>query len=289
MLLIGQGFLGTAVRQIAKTKYSVTGTYFSNTVPNCIKLDVTNFDQIEQSIKKINPDFIINLASQNNVDFLEKHPNSAFDVNRNGASNIAKIAETEKIKLFHISTDSVFDGIHGNYTETDLPNPINVYAKSKYEGELSVLKNCKNSVIVRTNFYGLNSNNKYFFNWILNQIRTNSPMIGFEDVIFSPLSVENLSFMLLELLEKNFSGIIHLSSSQRLSKYSFIQKVLYSLNFSSNLVYPRKISSMNLTAQRPRNTSLSNKLATSILKTSVIEINEWLQENKSNIMKYNKS
>jgi len=254
-------------------------------MPNCTKLDISNIDNVEKITKRFNPDFIINFASQNNVDFLESNPELAMTVNCHGASNVAKIANETKTKLLHVSTDSVFDGIKGNYSETDQPNPINVYAKSKHAGELSVIKNCKNSIITRTNFYGINPDKKYFLNWILEQLKNNLPMTGFTDVIFSPLNTINLAQMLLELIETSFNGIIHLSSNNSISKYDFISKIILSLNLSPSLVTPGEISSLNFKAKRPKNTSLCNKLASDILKTKTIELDNWLEENKSNIMR----
>jgi dTDP-4-dehydrorhamnose reductase len=278
--------VGTILNEIAKNNNFLTyGTYYSNFVPNCTKLDVSKIEDVEKIVSQINPDFIINLASQNNVDFLESNSDLAMIVNCDGASNVAQIAHETKIKLLHVSTDSVFDGIKGNYSENDQPNPINVYAKSKYEGEQSVIKNCKNSIVARTNFYGINPFEKYFLNWILIQLKNNVPMVGFTDVIFSPLSVKNLSQIFIELMEIKFTGIIHLSSTYSISKYDFISKIITSLNLPQTLVKPGEISSLNFKAQRPKNTSLSNKLASTVLKTKIVEFDDWLEKNKSNIMK----
>lgn len=286
ILIIGQGFLGSSFQKIAvKNDFSTFGTYHTKSIPNCISLDISNIDDVEKIVKQLNPDFIINFASQNDLDFLESHPELAMNVNCIGASNIAQIANETKVKMLHISTDSVFDGTRGNYSENDIPNPINVYAKSKYEGELNVLKKSKNSIIARTNFYGINNEEKYFLNWVLRQLKNNIPMTGYTDVIFSPLNTVNLSHMLLELLQTSFTGIIHLSSNNSFSKYDFISKIISSLNLSHSLVIPGNIPLDNFKAKRPKNTSLSNKLASNILKTKTIEFNDWLVENKSNIMR----
>src|SRR5579863_6043251 len=99
------------------------------------------------------------------------------------------------------------------YTEEDIPNPINVYAQSKALGEKFVKENTSNYVIIRTNFYGHNNEGKFLFNWILNTLKQKKELIGFDDIIFTPLEVSNLAKMISEISITDYSGIIHLSSN----------------------------------------------------------------------------
>ena len=286
ILVIGAGFLGSKILEIGNvTGYEVVGTS-RIAQNNTISLDISNIDEAENLLRKINPDYVINCASRNEIDFLESHADLAMQVNSVGARNVAKICSDNKVRLVHISTDSVFDGAKGWYSENDKPNPLNIYSKSKYEGELMVSSNINNYVIVRTNFYGVNKNGKYFFNWILDNIKSNKTMTGFSDVIFSPLGITTLAKMIVELLEIKYNGILHLSSGKTISKFDFISKVVSFLGKSTSLVRQGRITDMKLPARRPLNTSLRNDLSKKLLKTEDMGLYDWLVQNSEEILKY---
>lgn len=283
ILVIGQGFLGEYIAKTAiKLGHDTIGTHYVG--PSQLTLDISNFNQVESLIRKINPDYVINSAARTDIDFLETHQDIAMQVNCIGAGNIAKICHENKIRLLHVSTDSVFDGNKGNYSEDDKPNPINVYAKSKHKGELEVSKYSKNHVIVRTNFYGINHRGAYFFNWILTSLKSKSSIIGYTDIIFSPLDVTTLSEMIMELFDIKHTGILHLSSGKPISKFDFIIQVAKQLNKSTDIIKPGK--SDDTKVPRPKNTSLRNDLAKKLLRTQVLDLSMWIQQNQSDINKY---
>ena len=170
ILIIGSGFLGSQIGSAAlREGFDIIETHFSNEP----KLDIRVLDSIEKFVTNTRPDCIINCAALTNIDQIEKNPNEAYDVNAYGAENVAKIANLKKIRLIHLSTDSVFDGIQGLYSENDEPNPLNEYAKSKRLGEKLVESAMENCVIVRTNFYGNHKEGESLFNWILKNLKEN--------------------------------------------------------------------------------------------------------------------
>jgi dTDP-4-dehydrorhamnose reductase len=269
-LIIGLGFLGNTIfQQVTKFSIKPFGTHKSD-------LDICNIESIEKKIDKIKPDCIINCAALTNLDQIESNPKNAYAINAYGAKNLAIVSLKKKIKLIHISTDSVFDGKIGSYKEEDLPNPINKYAKSKKMGEDLVKEISEKHVIVRTNFYGNNQDGKFLFNWIMKNLQQKIPITGFHDVIFNPLEIENLSSMIIELVHSNFFGTIHLSSNQPMSKYEFATTIARKLNYDTDLVRKGSIKEANFIAQRPLNTSLSNLLARKILKTLPLSLEDWL-------------
>lgn len=281
ILVIGNGFLGKTINSYKSKNYDIICISRNNSK---ITVDIRDIENLEKIITKINPQIIINCAALTNIDEIEKNSKEAFEVNSYGAKNIASIASKYNIRLIHISTDSVFDGKKEMYSEKDEPIPINEYAKSKKLGEDLIISNSKNFVIVRTNFYGINDEGKFLFSWIVNNLKNNQKIIGFNNVIFSPLEIKNLVDMLLELSESNFQGIIHLSSNEPISKYHFAKKIAKNLGFNENNIIEGKIEDMEFVAKRPFNTSLSNSLAKSILKTKIISMDEWLVQNKAKIV-----
>ncbi len=274
--MIGKGFLGTTISNVAKiNEFEV----FEASQKSGIIIDIRKSSSIEEVVKKINPDMIINCAAITDVDRIENESKNAYDVNAYGAQNISKISKKYSNRLIHISTDSVFDGTKGRYKENDTPNPINQYSKSKLEGEKLILNDHPDAVIVRTNFYGYNNKNNFLFNWILKKIRNNESINAFEDIVFNPLEINNLSELLLELSLNEFKGILHLTGNEIFSKYEFVKKIVHILDYDEKLVIKGNSECMNFIAKRPKNTSLDNSLARKILKTQFRTFEEWLINN----------
>lgn len=281
ILIIGSGFLGSYVlKEFQMSGIKGIGTHFHHADEEIV-VDIRNINSINKLVLKIKPDLIVNCAANTQIDFLEDNPDLAFSINSHGAGNVAKVCQQNKIKLIHISTDGVFDGTKGWYSEKDIPNPVNVYAKSKILAEELVKEHLDNHIIIRTNFFGLHSNNKYLFNWILNTLKENKPLIGFSDVIFTPLEISNLSKMILELSMLEYTGIIHLASNEAISKYDFATKIAEIFNLDKDLIKKDSIDNFTgFVAKRPKNTTLLNNKARSLLHTQIIPITEWLNKIK---------
>jgi len=285
ILVIGLGFLGKNIaEQFTEIGTPVTGTNYSKPTQNTENVDITKIDSIKKCVSKIKPSIIINCAANTKVDFLEQNSELAFSINSYGAENVAKVSKEFNAKLIQISTDSVFDGNKGMYSEDDKANPINIYGQSKFLGEKLVSENCDNYVIVRTNFYGYEKNGNFLFNWILKNLRSNQEIVGFDDILFTPLEVRNLSQQLHELISKDFVGILNLSSDEQISKFQFAMQVAENLNLNKDLIKKGNSSDMNFIAKRPKNTSLSNNKAKKILNTKIISLSQWLSNNKQLLM-----
>ena len=282
--VIGSGFLGSyVIKEFNLTEELAIGTQFASNKENKIIVDIRKPDSITECIRNAKPDVIINCAANVDVDFLEKNKKFAFAINAEGAKNVAMIAQRHKIKLIHISTDSVFDGKQGWYSENDTPYPCNIYAKSKLRGEEFVKEFSENYVIIRTNFYGYDKKNRFLFNWILSMLKQKEKFIGFDDVIFTPLEVSNLSKMILEISTKNYVGLIHLASDDAISKYQFALMVADIFKLKKELITKGSVDDINFVANRPKNTSLVNKKAKRLLNTPITSLFDWLNIIKDNV------
>ena len=278
ILIIGNGFLGSHLFHEAKiNQFDVFVTYCHSKSEKFIPLDITNEKSIIDCFETIKPNIVINCAANTDIDFLEKNPDIAYAINANAVKNIAKISNDYDFKLIQISTDSVFDGKRGMYVETDSTNPINIYAQSKLYGEEFVKKYSKNYLILRTNFYGYNNEGKHFFNWILSNLKNNKPIIGFDDIIFNPLEVSNLSKIILEISLSRHVGIFHLSSNEFFSKYQFALKIAEHLGKNKDLIKKGSIEDIDLPAKRPKNTTLNNEKLKRILYTPITTLDDWLK------------
>lgn len=256
-LVVGNGFLGSyIVNELKNQELDVIHTNFS---PSDKKnfLDIRDINSIRNFFNKFHPTNVFNCAAAGKIDFLETNPEIAYSINSDGAKNLAIVSKEYNSKLIHISSDSIFDGNTGMYNENDLPNPLNVYAKSKVKAEEYLQEiNCDH-VIVRTNFYGFDSRGNWFFNWVYNQFVQKNPIIGFNDVIFNPLEISNISTILVNIASNDFSGIINIASKQALSKCQFILMVADIFGFDNSLVLEGSYRNYSkATANRPLNTSL---------------------------------
>jgi dTDP-4-dehydrorhamnose reductase len=280
-LVIGAGFLGNCIyTHLKKTENKVIKTHFQEN-NNSIKLDVRDEYQIEKIICKTKPDLIINCSANTNVELLETNLDEAISVNATGARNIAKIANKQKIRMIQISTDSVFDGKDKMYTEEDSPNPINNYAKSKLMGEKYVQETTENYVIIRTNFYGVDVNNNKLFSWILKNLQERNRINGFVDVIFTPVEVNNLSDIILDISTKKYCGLIHCASNESINKYQFAIEIAKNFNLDQNLIKKSSIDDfLDFKAKRPKNTTLSNNKMKKISNIAILECQSWLKQLK---------
>ena len=282
VLVIGAGFLGENIMEKFKN-HIVTQTNLTKINKNSHILDITDEKQVIDCFHDVKPSIVINCAANTNIDFLEINTTTAYSINGEGARNIAVTCKKSDIRLVHISTDGIFDGINGNYTEEDKPNPINVYAKSKVIGEENIMKNCLNHVIIRTNFYGNHPKGKSLFNNILSKLKNKEPFTGFNDVIFSPLEVSNLSDIISDVVFSNYRGILNLSSNETISKYQFCCKMADVFGFDSNLIKKGSIDNAGFIAKRPKNTSLNNTKSKQFIKSKIIPLEDCLVKIKDNI------
>jgi dTDP-4-dehydrorhamnose reductase len=157
----------------------------------------------------------------------------------------------------------------GDYTEEDIPNPLSAYARSKLEGERSVVAENSEAMIARVNFYGFSLGGKRSLaEFFLNNLKAASTVNGFVDVMFCPLYVTDLVDSLLKMAEKGLKGLYHVVSAESLSKYAFGVKIAEKFGFDKNLIQPRSVAEGGLLAARsPRLTLNIDKLKAAKIST----------------------
>jgi dTDP-4-dehydrorhamnose reductase len=157
----------------------------------------------------------------------------------------------------YISTDSVFDGKKGHYSELDPPAPLNVYGESKLAGEKSVLDEHAQCMIIRTNIYGWNIQRKLSLaEWILERLKSRETVPGFYDVLFTPILANDLSIIILEMMDLGLEGLYHVAGSETISKYEFAKQVAKVFGLEEDLVQHKSVVDSTLKAERPNNISL---------------------------------
>lgn len=279
------GLLGSNIIVTVPKKFSVYGSYNTNKVnfKNCtlLKVDISDKTQVKK-IKDVNPDLIVHCAAYVNVDGCEQKPDYAYQSNVIGTENIVNISEEVGCYLIHISTDAVFDGKKGNYSENDKTNPINVYGKTKLEAEEIVKKSDTNHCIARTNIYGWNKLNKFSIaEWMIDKLSKNEELPSFKDVTFTPILVNNLSVALFEIFDKKINSVLNVSGSESCNKLEYAKTISHVFNYNEELIKPISVDDLNLPAKRGKNISLNTSKAQSLLKTELYNVKDGLQEMKA--------
>lgn len=215
-------------------------------------VDATEVENLRLKIKDLSPMVVINCVAYNDVDGAEEHQDLAFKLNGEVPGNLAKICKGLDIILIHFSTNYVFDGEKGEYSEIDKPNPSSVYAKSKYQGELAVQNNCQKYYLVRTAvIFGppgkSELSKKSFIHKILDVAEKQKEIIAVNDQISSVTYSPDLAMQVKLLLEQQKPfGIYHIVNSGRASWYDLVKETFAIKNIKVDLrpvtsvEYPRK-------------------------------------------------
>lgn len=221
-----------------------------------IRLDLASDKEIAKTIQTIKPDIVIHLAAITNVDLCEVRKDLAALINTKATEILARESAKQQAFFIYMSTDYVFDG-SGLKKETDIPNPLNFYGKSKLDGEC-ILKNFFTSyAIVRTSTpFGVHPKKKSFPVWVKDNLQSKIEIPVLVDQYTSPTFVPNLSSMIIEIAIKKNTGITHLAGATRISRYKFAEMIADKLNLDKTFLKPTKITQMKWNAKRPADSSL---------------------------------
>lgn len=267
------GLLGVNLAYSAGEAHQVFGVvnqHILRGVPfEVIQSDLILPGELEKVIKTTQPDWIINCAALADVDKCEDNPEMARKVNVELPAKMARLCG-KTIRLLHISTDAVFDGQRGGYTESDEPNPLSVYARTKLDGEKAVLDACPAAVIARINIFGWSASGKRSLaEWFFYNLQARNPVKGFTDVYFCPLLVNNLAGVLLEMLDKGISGLYHAVGADCLTKYEFGVRIARRFGLDEGLISPVSVDAFGLKATRAHNLCLSTQKLSTALRRSL--------------------
>ena len=184
-----------------------------------------------------------------------------------GALNIAGSCNKAGCRSVFISTDLVFDGEKGNYTETDIPNPVMPYGTYKAEMEKGLLALDYDLVIVRTSLIVTLEPMGRQVSWIVNSIKNNVELNLFTDEFRSPILGEDLAAAVLELAESDIQGIVNVAGPEALNRYELGKKIADHFKLDADLLKPVKAKALKI--DRPLNCTLNCNLAASLLDTEI--------------------
>jgi len=225
------GRLGNELKKLIHTTYC----------PSEMKMDITDPLAIKSNFDTYQPDLVIHCAAKTDVSECERQPFDAYYTNSVGTFVLADTCDAYGIKMVYISTDHVFDGVRGNYSELSVPNPKGHYAKSKLAGEYFALAN-KNNLVIRTSF--------------MKDFKFEK---AYTDKFFSGERVEDVAEMIVRAIELDLKGLWHIAG-ERKSIYDFAKTLRKN-------VKPMKLK------ERPK-----NEMGLRYLRDTSLNIQRWKDE-----------
>jgi dTDP-4-dehydrorhamnose reductase len=277
------GLLGLNLALEASQQHEVFGSVYENEILTrsfkVLQSDLTEPGALEKLVDTCDPEWVINCAALANLEACEANPALAKKLNSELPEKLANYVAKGGARLVHISTDAVFDGTRGNYTEEDKPNPLSVYARSKLDGEQAVQQANPDAVIARVNIYGWSlSGRRSLAEWFVNNLSAENSIMGFTDVYFCPLHVKHLAKILLLMLERELKGMYHVVSSECCSKFDFGRRLAGLFSLDESLIEPYSVSDSDLTAARSRNLTLKAAKLNNALGVNTPGIDTGLEE-----------
>ena len=230
------GLVGSRIVELLSSKYDFEDISFDTGV------DITDRKRVFEKIKNSQASIIFHLAAKTNVDACEVDKSlgqdgDAWKINVLGTQNIADACSQTNKKLIYISTDFVFDGTKDFYSENDIPNPVNWYARTKYEGEKIVQALKTPWIITRIAYpYRAEFERLDFARAILKRLQEGLTVVAITDHIFTPTFIDDIAFGLDALIKNNSQGTFHVVGSQFLTPYDAAILAAKEFGFDQSLI-----------------------------------------------------
>jgi len=264
------GLLGLNLALEAAKQHTVFGTVNSHPIKTkafeVLRVNLLDPDTLDRVITYAKPDWVIHCAALANLEACEANPALAKQLNIDLPEKLAAIVARGGARLLHVSTDSVFDGQRGNYSEDDQPKPLSVYARTKYNSEQAVAAAYPDAIIARVNLFGWSlSGKRSLAEFFYYNLAAGKQVMGFTDVYFCPLLANDLAQIFIEMLVAGLHGLYHVVSSECISKYDFGLKLSRQFGLDGDLISPASVTEGGLLAVRsPKLTLKSDKLKKAI-------------------------
>jgi len=269
------GLLGSALLKVAlQSGVIVVPAYNSHPLNGGLQMDITEQSQVDATIRQVAPDYVIHTAAFTDVDACEIEPQRAWNVNAFGTKNVAEACEEHGARLIYISTDYVFDGQGGPYSEEAPTHPINAYGESKLAGERFTLNGSVNAVGRVCVLYGPDKPN--FVTWVINSLREHTPINVVSDQYNTPTYVGNCARALLRMCELGLTGVYHVSGREQLNRYAFACAIADVFALNKKLINETTTDTLQQRARRPMNSSLSVERTERALGMRLANVHEGL-------------
>lgn len=254
ILIIGaSGLVGSHLFREGELRgHTIIGTYYKHAAEKLHFLDVTNQQSVKEKIKEFNPDMVIYPAAKPHVDYCEENPEETRAINVEAVKNVLPEIAERKIPFVYFSSDYVFDGEAGPYSEEDKINPISVYGKQKAECERMVQEACQKYIIVRTTgVYGWESEQKNFVASLIRRVGAGEHLSVPVDQFGSPTYARDLAKALFDLIKNKATGIYNISGPEVMNRYEFALVIASVFGLNQTFIKPVNTLDLKQPAARP--------------------------------------
>ena len=232
------------------------------------EMDITNAQQVAEVVEKVRPDVIIHTAAMTNVDQCEAEKDLCWALNVKALEYLTEACEKHIVFLCHLSTDFVFDGKSGPYSEEDKPSPISFYGWSKYAAEEVVKRSkCTWSIVRTVLVYGITNDmsRSNIILWVKNSLEQQKSIKVVTDQFRTPTLAEDLAMGCWLVVDKKAEGIFHISGKDFLTPYQMAIKTAEFFQLDKSLITPVDSSNFTQPAKRPARTGFVLDKAVSVL------------------------
>lgn len=267
------GLIGSFLKKDFIQDFRVLGIDKQSSVSTDIVLDLRKINILENVLRREQPDIIIHTAAIKDLITCQNNTQRAWDINVGVTDFLANYAGKNGVFFVQISSDMVFDGNKGNYSESDEPSPINWYGATKYAAELLIREKAKIYAICRTaqvfsplnekdaaclatsTKTGILTNQSLFPYFVVKRLLLKKTVFA-PKIISSPTPITLLSFFIKEIIRHRARGIFHIAGAKSFSRYQLALILAKEFDLSSSLIKPKNDFTAYL---RPKDTSLDSK------------------------------
>jgi dTDP-4-dehydrorhamnose reductase len=246
LLTGGSGQFGRAFRQAARHEVLA---------PGHAELPIDDAAAVQAHVARAAPDCIVHAAAMTDVDACERDPARAHAVNAAGSAHLAAAAARAGARMVLLSTDYVFDGKKGRYRETDAPNPLNAYGRSKLEGERLAQAALPGLCVARTSVVFSSTRNNFVL-WVRRSLCAGTPVKAARDQWVTPTAAADLAAQVAALIDAKASGLHHTAGAERLSRLEMAQRIAAHAGLDPAPIQGVAMDELPWVAPRPRDSSL---------------------------------
>lgn len=256
------GFVAQKFCEIATNKMSDCTVYGVSKSPNrniflsnFEQLDLTDFDNLQKSLDDFRPTHILHTAAMTTVEGCEINKEQAFLINIKLTDYLAAYSKENDVHLTFLSTDFVFDGTAGPYSEATAVNPLNYYGLTKSMAEECIKsRNCRAAILRTILIYGVipDTSRSNVVLWAKNQLELGNTIRVVSDQWRMPTWVDDLANVCVKTLKKESQGIYHISSEKMMSIEELVRILANVLSFNNNLIIPISAKDIGQDKNRPR-------------------------------------
>ena len=243
------------------------------------RADITDSARINELLREIQPGVVVNAAAYTDVDGCEANKEKCWKVNVEGVENITRVARLINSKLIHISTDYVFDGKNGPYSEEYQPSPTTYYGKAKLASENVVIGSKVRYAIIRTNvIYGKAYPAKAsFVRWVTDELSAGRKINVVNDQFNNPTFANDLAACILRIIQLDAEGLYNYAGADYVNRFEFAQMIAEKFGHSPNLIFPINTKDLGQIAKRPKNGGLRTEKARDRLGLKIFGIDHGLE------------